>query len=153
MDMNNIERNQLDYILTDVLPVELSEQFSYYYFYEYLVEHTTEIDKIIELIKKKKNDNHIVFSESKNWVTAPLSYTIMKKINTTRLISLLQPLGALQLFLFISAYQKEILNILDKNSCFSIRYHKRNNDLYYKNKNKSVSEYFGSLSNSVDEEF
>ena len=79
MDMNNIERNQLDYILTDVLPVELSEQFSYYYFYEYLVEHTTEIDKIIELIKKKKNDNHIVFSESKNWVTAPLSYTIMKK--------------------------------------------------------------------------
>ena len=152
MDMNNIERNQLDYILTDVLPVELSEQFSYYYFYEYLVEHTTEIDKIIELIKKKKNDNHIVFSESKNWVTAPLSYTIMKKINTTRLISLLQPLGALQLFLFISAYQKEILNILDKNSCFSIRYHKRNNDLYYKNKNKSVSEYFYDVSGESGKE-
>ena len=26
MDLNNIKRNQLDYILTDILPTELSER-------------------------------------------------------------------------------------------------------------------------------
>ena len=29
MDLNNIKRNQLDYILTDMLPTELSERFTF----------------------------------------------------------------------------------------------------------------------------
>lgn len=37
MDLNNIERNQLDYFLTDVLPTELSDRFTYIYFYKYLI--------------------------------------------------------------------------------------------------------------------
>ena len=32
----NIERNKLDYLLTDIMPVEVSELFSYSKFYEYL---------------------------------------------------------------------------------------------------------------------
>ena len=31
---------------------------------------------------------------------------------------------------------------MEQNSVFSLRYHHRNNELYYKNKNKSVIKYF-----------
>lgn len=149
MNLDNIERNQLDYILTDVLPSELSEQFSYHYFYEYLVTKNDETNEMIKLIIKLKNENKEVFSGNRNWVTMPLGYTIMKQLHSERLISLLQPLGALQLFLFISAYQKEMLTLLQKNSIYSLRYHKKNNDLYYKNKNKSVTKYFADLSDNT----
>ena len=29
MDLNNIKRNNLDYLLTDILPTELSDRFTY----------------------------------------------------------------------------------------------------------------------------
>ena len=32
----NIKRNSLDYIITDILPVELSDRFTYIYFYDFL---------------------------------------------------------------------------------------------------------------------
>lgn len=146
MRQKNIERNQLDYILTDVLPTELSEQFSYLRFYEYLDTKSSEIGRIIKNLIKKKNENKEVFKESINWRTVPLTYTIMKRLRTERTISLLQPLAAMQLFLFVSVYQKELLTILQKNSVFSLRYHRRNNDLYYKSKNKSVTKYFEDIS-------
>ena len=38
MAREGIERNKLDYILTDLLPVELSGRFSYRPFYEFLME-------------------------------------------------------------------------------------------------------------------
>ena len=152
MNLNNIERNQLDYILTDVLPTELSEQFSYRYFYDYLVTKNDEIDEIVKLVTKRKNENKEVFNGNSNWISMPLVYTIMKQLHSERSISLLQPLGALQLFLFISAYQKEMLNLLQKNSVYSLRYHKKNNDLYYKNKNKSVIKYFADLTQNTGKE-
>lgn len=152
MNLNNIERNQLDYILTDVLPTELSEQFSYHYFYEYLVTKNNDINEIIKLITKIKNENKEVFTGNGNWVSMPLGYTIMKQIDSERSISLLQPIAAMQLFLFISIYQKEMLTLLQKNSVFSLRYHKKNNDLYYKNKNKSVTKYFVDLSENTGKE-
>ena len=36
MNLNNIKRNQLDYLLTDILPNELSDRFTYSHFYEIL---------------------------------------------------------------------------------------------------------------------
>ncbi len=151
MKLNNIKRNQLDYILTDVLPTELSEQFTYRYFYEYLNKKDNQINSILKEVIKQKNKNNIVF-KGNNWKSIPLRYTIMKQLHTERAISLLQPLAAIQLFLFISAYQKEMLNILKKNSVFSIRFHSKNNDLYYKNKNKSIIKYFNNLSDDIGQE-
>ena len=78
MNLNNIERNQLDYILTDVLPTELSEQFSYHFFYEFMVTKNPEIERMIELIIKQKNENKTVFKGSGNWVSMPLGYTIIR---------------------------------------------------------------------------
>ena len=44
---NNIERNKIDYILTDIMPVETSELFSFGKFYEYLSDHHKELNDII----------------------------------------------------------------------------------------------------------
>ena len=144
MDLNNLKRNQLDYILTDVLPTELSDRFTFSYFYEYLINHNAEITEMIDFLLKMKNKSkqETLFNGGNNWITMPLKYTIMKDLHSDREISLLQPMAAVQLFAFISIYQKELLTILDKNSFFSLRFHHRNNDLCYKNKNKAVIKYF-----------
>lgn len=145
MDLNNIKRNQLDYILTDILPNELSELFSFKYFYDFLLSKRKDVkemlDKVIEA-KNKSASEQVLFLGSINWATMPLKYTIMKGLHSSREISLLQPMAAVQIYLFITAYQKEMLNILEHNSIYSLRYHQRNNELYYKNKNKSVIKYF-----------
>lgn len=144
MDLNNLKRNQLDYILTDVLPTELSDRFTFSYFYEYLINHNAEITEMINFLLKMKNKSkqETLFNGGNNWITMPLKYTIMKDLHSDREISLLQPMAAVQLFAFIAIYQKELLTILDKNSFFSLRFHHRNNDLCYKNKNKAVIKYF-----------
>lgn len=153
MNLNNIERNQLDYILTDVLPTELSEQFTYHYFYEFLTEKEIDVsDMIRKIIELKNKGDTVLFQGSNNWVSMPLKYTIMKQLHSEREISLLQPLAAMQLFLFISAYQKELLSLLQKNAVYSIRYHKKNNDLCYKSKNKSVTKYFSDLGTEAGRE-
>ena len=51
-------------------------------------------------------------------------------------------MSALNVFLFIEAYQKEILDYFEKEHCFSIRYHKKNTALYYKTKNGKYTDYF-----------
>lgn len=154
MDLTNIKRNQLDYMLTDVLPTELSDRFTYAYFYEYLIDRSKDINHIVrELIRlKNKNGKEVLFNGSSNWVTAPLKYTIMKQLHSEREISLLQPMAAMELFLFVSVYQKELLALLDKNSVFSLRFHNKNNDLIYKSKNRSVIKYFSDLSEETGKE-
>ena len=83
MDLTNIKRNQLDYMLTDVMPTELSDRFTYTYFYEYLINNNKEITRIVkELVRlKNKNGKEVLFNGNKNWVTAPLKYTIMKQLH------------------------------------------------------------------------
>ncbi|KJU70976.1 hypothetical protein UC77_11960 [Clostridium baratii] len=154
MDLNNIERNQLDYILTDVLPTELSEQFTYSYFYDFLVSKNKEVDDMIKKMIEMKNKNKVkLFEKNSNcWATMPLKYTIMKQLHNEREISLLQPMAAMQLFLFVCIYHKELLTLLDKNAVFSLRYHRKNNELYYKNKNRSVTKYFSDLSKDIGKE-
>ena len=51
---NNIERNKIDYLLTDIMPVEISELFSYGKFYEFLLEHQKELDCIVKELMKLK---------------------------------------------------------------------------------------------------
>ena len=87
-----------------------------------------------------------------NWVTMPLKYSIMKELHTEREISLLQPIAAVELFAFVSIYQKELINLLDMNSIFSLRHHHKNNELCYKNKNKSITKYFAVESAQIDKD-
>ena len=59
-----------------------------------------------------------------------------------REMSVIQPFSALNLFLFIECYQKEILNYFEAHHDFSIRYHKKSTDLYYKSRSGKVTQYF-----------
>ena len=143
MGWSGIERNKLDFILTDLLPVELSELFSFTSFYSFLLgkDQQKVLSTMVNALKAKKaSGKGVMFKDG--WSTKPLKYNIMKGNKTVREMSLIQPFSAINLYLFIECYQKEILDYLEKNHCFSLRYHKKNTDLYYKSKSKAATEYF-----------
>lgn len=143
MGWNGIERNKIDFILTDLLPVELSELFSFAPFYYFLLGKKQQkiISQLVEEIKSiKTKGNCLMFQNS--WSTKPLKFNILKGTDTMREMSIIQPLSALNLFLFMECYQKDILNFFNTNHYFSIRYHKKSTDLFYKSKTKKVTQYF-----------
>ena len=146
-----LERNRPDYILTDLLPVELSELFSFRPFYDFLLESKENADILNTLrdeMKKKKVRGKEIFDNK--WSSAPLTYNIMKGVDATRKMSIIQPISALNVWLFIECYQKDILTFFENKSCFSIRYHKKNTGLYYKTKAQKATSYFQRHSKRVD---
>jgi len=146
---NNIERNKIDYILTDIMPVETSELFSFGKFYEYLSDHHKELNDIFEELIKLKSKNAMMFNGG-IWASTPLKYNILKGTNGAREINIVQPISALNIYFFIECYQKEILDYLENNNRFSLRYHRKNNDLYYRCKNQRLTEYFSKASRKVN---
>lgn len=149
MGWKGIERNKMDFILTDLLPVELSELFSFSQFYSFLLEKKQKntIDNILKELKENKAKGNKMFENG--WGTKPLKYNILKSMNTMREMSVVHPFSAINLFLFMECYQKDLLSFFDKKHCFSIRYHKKNTDLYYKTKNKALTHYFQVQSSKV----
>jgi hypothetical protein len=147
MAWSGLERNKLDYILTDLLPVELSERFSYRPFYDFLMQkrQQEELRLIAEKMKKEcaKSDQKIFDNE---WGTMPLKYNILKGNDALRRMSIIQPFSALNIFLFIECFQKNILNFFESNHRFSIRYHKKSNELYYKTRSSKTTRYIQNLS-------
>ena len=146
---NNIERNKIDYILTDIMPVETSELFSFGKFYEYLSDHPKELNDIFEELIKLKAKNAMMFNGG-IWASTPLKFNILKGVNGVREINIVQPISALNIYFFIECYQKEILNYLENNNRFSLRYHRKNNDLYYRCKSQKLTEYFSKTSRKVN---
>lgn len=145
----NIERNKLDYILTDIMPVEISELFSYGKFYEFLLDHQKELNNIVGEMLQDKSNGEILFLDGK-WSSTPLKYNILKGVDGFREINLVQPISALNIYFFVECYQKETLDYLENNNCFSLRYHRKNNDLYYKRKTNRQTEYFVKTSKKMD---
>lgn len=142
MAKNGIERNKLDYILTDLLPVELSSRFSYRSFYDFLMEkeQKKELDNITETIKMKcAQSNGRIFEY--NWGTMPLRYDILKGNDSLRRMSLIQPLSVINIYFFMECFQKDILEFFEENHKFSIRYHKMCDDLYYQTRSKKYVQY------------
>ncbi|MCI6151974.1 MAG: RNA-directed DNA polymerase [Fusobacterium perfoetens] len=144
---SNIERNKLDYILTDVLPVELSELFSLDEFYNFLLKNYKTLNEIIKELKNAPEERKIF---KHGWNTLPLKYNISKNSYSFREISLLSPLAILNIYLFLEYYQKELLILLKEKKFFSLRYHKKNTDLYYKKRNKKTYHYFYKYSKELD---
>lgn len=143
MKNTNIRRNHLDYLITDTMPVELPELYSLYRFYQYLLEKMPAKNLKIarkNLLNCKHENNGLMFNDP-NWSTAPLKFKILKNQKTTRTLSLIQPLSAINIYLFIDLYQKEILPLIDQKAIFSIRYHSNNSNLYYKAKKRKSIEY------------
>lgn len=151
MGWKGLERNKLDFLLTDTLPVEISELFSFSQFYSFLLreEQQKNLKAMIETIKQKRalSDERMF---EKLWSSKPLKYNILKGSNSYREMSIINPFSALNLFLFMECYQKDILDYFEKEHCFSIRYHKKNTALYYKSKSGKALEYFQTQINNVD---
>lgn len=149
MTFKGLERNKLDYILTDILPVEISELFSFVSFYNFLLQkdNRQKLDDILAMLKQGKAENKYLFKDS--WASLPLRYNILKGTDTTRKISVVNPLSALNLYLFLECYQKDILRFFDKNHDFSVRYHKKSIDLFYKKRTGRAVEYFQKQYQSV----
>jgi len=150
MAWRGFERNKLDYILTDLLPVELSERYSFRPFYDFLLQSKQheELKKISEQVKKEcaKSENKIF---DKEWGTMPLKYNILKGNDSLRRMSLIQPFSALNIYLFMECYQKDILNFFETNHRFSIRYHRKSNDLYYKTRSSKATRYIQNFSRKL----
>lgn len=142
MGWNGLERNKLDYILTDLLPVELSELFSFRPFYDFLLKknNQTILLEMIEDTKRARAAGKELFNSS--WSTTPMKYNIMKGHDSTREMSLVQPLSAINILIFMECFQKDVLQFFEKKRCYSLRYHKKNTGLYYKARTKQGTAYF-----------
>ncbi|MEW9673615.1 reverse transcriptase domain-containing protein [Ammoniphilus sp. 3BR4] len=140
MDIKNIKRNELDILLTELLPVEVGNIFTLRYFYDFLMTKKNEIQALEkELLKTKFSPENSLFDGG--WHATPLKYKVNKGNNDLREIAILNPFSLMQIFLFTKLYNNEIIDNLKKNSYFSLRYHHRNNDLFYKNSSKGVVKY------------
>ena len=154
MKLKNIKRNSLDYILTDILPVEISELFTYRYYYDFLLHNNNNnvLKREIKLVIEKKNsaDKKIkLFEDNKLWASIPLKYNISKGEASIRELNVLQPIAAMQIYYFITAFQEELLKHLETNAIFSLRYHKKASTLYYKQRKKNITQYFSNISEEL----
>ena len=142
MGWKGLERNKLDFILTDLLPVEVSELFSFTNFYDFLTEGSQQkvINSLLKEFYRMKAAGGLLFEDG--WGTSPLKYRILKGTTSTREMSIIQPCSALNLFFFIDCYQKEILDYFEQHHEFSIRYHQKNTDLVYQSRSKKETLYF-----------
>jgi hypothetical protein len=143
MGWKGLERNKLDYILTDLLPVEISEMFSFRSFYDFLLQKEQQdvLNRLIKIYKAEQAKNKQILFEN-NWATMPLKYNILKGANALREMSVVQPLSVINLFLFMECSQKDIMNFFATHHCFSLRYHRKCTDLYYKSRSGQVTQYF-----------
>lgn len=140
MDIKSMKRNELDILLTDLLPVEVSYLFTTSYFYEFLINK-----KKKDLIEIERNLSSIKYSENQvifdKWHATPLKYKVYKGNNELREISIMNPFSMLQIYFFVKLFNDELIDKLNYNPHFSIRYHKKNNDLYYKYSKKGIVKY------------
>lgn len=150
MAWSGLERNKLDYILTDLLPVELSERFSFRPFYDFLLQkqQQSELKEIADQMKKECAESESKIFDN-GWGTMPLKYDILKGNDSLRRMSLIQPFSALNIYLFMECFQKDILNFFESNHRFSIRYHRKSNDLYYKARSSKTTRYIQNFSRKL----
>ncbi|MRX73382.1 hypothetical protein GJU40_14630 [Bacillus lacus] len=135
-----MKRNELDFLLTELLPVETSHMFTYTYFYQFLLNKKEVMKEIEQKLLKSKYSKTPIFN--KGWHASPLKYFVNKGNNDLREISILNPFSAVEVFLFVRLYSNEILDTLNKESgSFSLRSHKKNNDLFYKSSKGGIVEY------------
>jgi len=144
MKTKQLRRDTLDYIVTDSTPVEISELFTYTYLYEYMHANSREVSSITQEIANKYVN---VFKPGVpfegegpgiGWKTTPLNFHIVKADgHSKRKMSIPQPVSVMNMYYFISLYQKDVLNLFE-NPVYSVRYHRRNIDLVYKRRGRKA---------------
>ncbi|PGQ29254.1 DNA-binding protein [Bacillus thuringiensis] len=137
MTGNKFNRQKSDYLLTDLLPYEKGNHYTHRHFYEYLQTEKKTLKKLFSKIKLQGSFNS-------SWHSSPLKFTISKKEDGFREISLINPLGLLESLAFIHLFESDILNIIHNKKDFSTRKARRVNSLAYK-KDKNQTVYYSDL--------
>lgn len=133
-----IKRNELDYLVTDILPVELQEMLSLESFYRFLNENQRLLDEIkTALHKERHSGSSIVFDK---WHAMPLKYSVYKSHGSERQLALLNPFSMLEVYFFVNLYGESLLNTMRDNK-FSLRTHKAKTTLYYIGRDKKYLVY------------
>lgn len=127
------KRQEEDYILTDLLPAEKGNYYTHKYFYEFLL--TKNLHSLI------KNYN---FSSEKlcnsDFHATPLKFRIKKK-DSFRELSILNPLSLIEAYFFIQMFGDNIIQIISKENQYSQRIPEKNKQLLYKHKNGQTVYY------------
>ncbi|GIK61821.1 MAG: DNA-binding protein [Ignavibacteriota bacterium] len=98
------------FILTDVLPEEIPLIYSNYYLYDFIDKSADWKSIDLKLCLKNMSDSE------------PFQFTILKKKEKKRLLSLPHPLAQLFFTKFIECYDTEIIHYFENNNVFSCRY-------------------------------
>lgn len=141
MNTNNLKRNELDIIITDLLPVEISKIFTYNNFYNYLFKKNKEIKKLELSLKKIKYSGTTIFGS--RFHATPLKYKVDKGNGSLREISVVNPFSSIQIYCFLKLYNEDIFYHLGHKNHFSIRYHQKNTSLFYLESKKGLVKYEG----------
>lgn len=136
-----ILRNKLDFLLTDLLPYEIPDLFSFVDFYNFILENRKEFKTRINRLKQTTSANkEVPFRQS--WASLPLRYEIKKGDSGYRKMSLINPLSALNAYFFLELYEDLMLRELEAGRETSLRYHTRNKELYYRGRTSGGAAYF-----------
>lgn len=132
---SKFNRQKSDFLLTDLLPYEKGNHYTHRYFYEYLQSEKKMLNNLYMQVKREDT-----FFDNK-WHSSPLKFTISKKEEGFREISLINPLGLLESLTFIHLFESDILNIIHNKKDFSSRKANRINSLTYKKDNNQTVYY------------
>jgi hypothetical protein len=134
-DNIKFNRQEIDLLLTDLLPYEKGNHYTHRHFYDYLQKEKKTLNKLFRKISK--GDRHF----NNKWHSAPLKFFISKKEESFRQISLINPLGLIESLAFINLFETDILNIIHNKKDFSSRKAHRTNSLTYKKDNNQTVFY------------
>lgn len=140
-NQKQIERDYLDYLLTDTLPSEIPSIFSYSSFHSYLSQEKNKkaLDK--EISNMRKDYLSMKAMPPKYFIACfPYRFLVKKGSGGNRVISMIQPTAAMNLVLFNAVFQKEILDCFSDDS-FSIRRPTKTSEVFYKARNGKTIEY------------
>lgn len=134
------KRNELDYILTDLLPLEKGNYYTHTFFYNFLLKRKRELDLFIttKKINIGPQSKQAIFNPK--WHSTPLEFKVKNK-KTSRTIYLMNPLGIVESFLFNRIYGDELLSIIHKKDKFGVRIPYKKSSLKYKKNDKDMLVY------------
>jgi hypothetical protein len=123
--------NKKNFLLSDILPYEIPIIYSNYNLFSFIN-------------SCKEWDDIKISKDELKQISVPYNFFITKSNDSLRMISLVHPLGQLQILKFIEKYDQEFIDYADLNNIFSIRHPQRVNFI-----NKRIYNKFERQLNSI----
>lgn len=129
------KREEIDYLLTDLLPLEKGNYYTHTYFYDYLIKEKKKLKQIEDSYRYQKK-----FFSGRDWHSSPLGFKVKNK-DKFREISFISPIGLIESLLFNKVFGDDILSIIHKKEKFGVRIPYKKSALKYQKNNKKYVTY------------